>query len=77
MHVRILIANQKQIGWENFILGRLVKQWENIAFQVSDSMTPGKCQHLPKIWKPFLKYIADIWRTRCYYVDWKRLRQEE
>ena len=55
----------------------MVKQWENIAFQDSDSMTPGKCQHFPKIWKPVLKYIAELWRTRCYYVDRQLLREEE
>ena len=75
--VRFLLANQKEIGWENFVVGRLVKNWEQIAFKKKDPMTSGKCQHFPKIWKSVLKYIADLWRSRCYYVDRQRLEEEE
>ena len=76
IHVRRLLE-QRQIGWKNFILGRLVKQLDHIAFQNADLMTPGKCQHFLKIWKPVLKYIEELWRTRGSYVDRQRLHQEE
>ena len=75
--ISILLANQKEIGWENFVLGRLVKNWEQVAFKKNENMTSGKCQHFPKIWKFVLKYIADLWRLRCYYVDKQRLAAEE
>ena len=60
--ISILLANQKETGWENFVLGRLVKNWGQVAFKKYENMTSGKCQHFPKIWKFVLKYIADLWR---------------
>ena len=73
----ILLANQKELGWENFVLGRLAKNWSQVAFKTNENMTSGKCQHFPKIWKFVLKYIADLWRLRCYYVDKQLLAAEE
>ena len=29
----MLLANQRDIGWENFVLESLVKNWEQIAFK--------------------------------------------
>lgn len=54
----------------------MVRQWEKIECQYLENMTTGKCQLFTKIWKPFLKYLAELWRTRCFYVDKQRLRQE-
>ena len=77
IQVSILLTNKRKIGWENFVLGRLVKQWEQIAFKKRESLTSGKCQHCPKLWKSVLKYIGGLSRSRCYYVDRQRLRQDE
>ena len=40
-------------------------------------MTSGKCQYLPKIWRPLFKYIGNLWRARCYYVEQQKLFLEE
>lgn len=30
----------------------------------------------PKIWRAIYKYLADLWRTRCYYVEEAKVRNE-
>lgn len=39
-------------------------------------MTSGTCQYLPKIWKPIFKYLAELLRARCYYLNEQRVREE-
>ena len=34
-------------------------------------------QRFSKIWTVIYKYLAALWRTRCYYVEEKRIKNEQ
>ena len=73
--MQILIGNQKQLGWENFLVGRICYDWFLVQKMVT-SEVPRKCDtSLHLFWRVLFVYYCQLWRERCFYVT--MLQREE
>ena len=73
--MQMLIGNQKQLGWENFLVGRICYDWSLVQKMVT-SETTSKCDagiHL--FWRVLFGYYCQLWRDRCFYAS--MLQREE
>ena len=73
--MQMLIGNQKQLGWENFLVGRICYDWSLVQKMVTSEVT-SKCDagiHL--FWRVLFGYYCQLWRDRCFYAS--MLQREE
>ena len=66
--LQVLIKNQSEIGWDNFILGRIIFNWENFAFQKETKKKIEETTAFQKIWQEIFRYLAEMWRVRCAFA---------
>ena len=75
IQLSILLHNQREIGWENFLFGRVCYDWHIIQKMVT-SEVPRKCDTaLHLFWRALFVYFCQLWRERCFYVT--MLQREE
>ena len=77
LQLQVLIKNQSDIGWDNFILGRVTFQWENIAFQKDKKKKTQETTAFEKIWQAIFRYVAELWQVRCEFVAEVSEREEQ
>ena len=75
IQIGMLLQNQREIGWENFLFGRISYDW-NIIQKMVTSEVPRKCDtSLHLFWRVLFVYFCQLWRERCFYVT--MLQREE
>ena len=73
----MLLKNQEEIGWNNFVLGRVCHEWEKIFSNQEKSKRNKNPTAFPQIWTAIYKFLAGLWRIRCDYVEETNLRLEQ
>ena len=63
-----IYENQSQIKNENFLFGRLLSDFRDVAKYDSAKFDMGS---YPKIWRILIEYVCDVWRHRGTMVSMK------
>lgn len=68
MQVRMMLRTQKELGWKNFLFGRIHNSWRDLQKIEPIHSTNGQVE-LEKFWGYLFNYYCELWRDRCYYAD--------
>ena len=76
MQVSMMVRTQKELGWDNFLFGRISHHWRELQ-QIEPTLSDNGQVELIKFWGHLFNYYCDLWRDRCYYADLIQRQMED